>query len=288
MLVMATENAEPPEFENVRTRLIETRPKTSKFDLTLFVTRKDEGYHLELEYRSDLFLEGTIRSWLADFAAFVGNLTDNPTKLVGEISCVSEGQLHAQKGWSTSGMLRTQERSLVELLMKSFSQHPDRVALSDGTTELTYRELEHSAATVAGVFASVAERKFPCIGVCGSRSTELISHILAILMSGHGYVPLDPTWPLERLAFVMQDAPMSVILAVSEEDTSAIQAALETLPSDVVRPRLVRARVVTNGLTPGRPNWTVETRSPEDLAYVIYTSGSTGRPKGVMVEQAMS
>ena len=285
MLVMATERTEPPEFENIRSRLIETRPKTSKFDLTLFVTRREEGYHLELEYRSDLFLEETIRSWLADFAAFVGNLTDNPTKPVGEISCVSEGQLHAQKVCSTSGMLRTQERSLVELLMKSFSQHPDRVALSDGTTELTYRELEQSAATVAGELASVAERNSPCIGVCGSRSTELISHILAILMSGHGYVPLDPTWPLERLAFVMQDAPMGVILAVSEEDASAIQAALETLPADVVRPRLVRAVELTHGRTSGRPNWAVDVRNPEDLAYVIYTSGSTGRPKGVMIEQ---
>jgi amino acid adenylation domain-containing protein len=285
MLVMSAGSSKPPVFEGVESQLIETFPSSAKFDLTLFVGKNEKGYHFDLEYRSDLFLERTVRDWLSDFVAFLGNLFAEPNKPMGSLGCIARKQHRKQVEWSTTPVQTGVNGTLVELLLDSFHKHGDSVALSDGGQRITYRQLHEAATAIAVQLGTTIKDTAPCVGVCGSRSISLIVQIIGVLVSGRGYVPLDPSWPPERLGHVIEDAPIDLLLAVSGEDQSILEDAVATLP--VGSPKLKIQRFETDaGINPSIPVTGINGNpSPNDLAYIIYTSGSTGKPKGVMVEQ---
>ena len=144
----------------------------------------------------------------------------------------------------------------------------------DGATTLTYRELHERANRLAHALRRRGVGPEVTVGLCVHRSVQMVVGALAILKSGGTYVPLDPLYPDERLAFMLADAGARVL--VTER---MLSARLGFLNLDVLL------------LNNGEPEWECEAATPpenglrpENLAYVIYTSGSTGRPKGVMIE----
>ena len=171
-------------------------------------------------------------------------------------------------GWAAGAPADLPDCSLAELVAAAASTRPDAVAVVHGSTALTYGELDRSAAALAASLTAAGAGAEVAVGVCVSRTPQLIVALLAVLKSGAYYVPLDPELPAARLALIAGDAePVACIMDA---------ATRSRLPEGGWR-LIDAADTGACGPAPAPAR-------PEQLAYVIYTSGSTGRPKGVCVE----
>jgi amino acid adenylation domain-containing protein len=164
----------------------------------------------------------------------------------------------------------TTPMSVTEAFARVVAATPDRIAVTDGETGLTYRELDeratHSASRLRALGVTGGDR----VGVCLERSAELVVTLLAVLKAGATYVPVDPAYPADRLAHTARDAELGVVVTRLPGFPSAA-GRVQVTPDE-----LLAETAAASGASLPHP-------SPDDPAYVIYTSGSTGRPKGVVV-----
>ncbi len=163
------------------------------------------------------------------------------------------------------------ERCLHRLFEAQVARTPDRIALVHRDARLTYRELESRANRLARRLRALGVGPGALVGVAMEPSAAMVAGLLGILKAGGAYVPLDPAFPAERLAFVVQDAEIKVVLAAGAGPAKAFAGLLRVDPDDP------ETAALDGGALDGGA-------APEDLAYVLYTSGTTGQPKGVMVE----
>lgn len=173
-----------------------------------------------------------------------------------------------------SGRFDPQVATLATLFAIQVAARPDAVALSCGTSRLTYAELDARAERLADRLVACDVGPGSIVGLCLLRSIDLVVALLAVLKSGAAYLPLDPAYPAERLAYMVEDADAALVIAAPES-------------VDWLGPDRRRLDPSLDQATAGEP--TAPSRRaalPGDLAYIIYTSGSTGRPKGVAIEHA--
>jgi amino acid adenylation domain-containing protein len=164
--------------------------------------------------------------------------------------------------------------TIAELFAKQAARTPDANAVLARDRALSYRELDESSNRLAHHLKSLGVKPETLVGVAMERSVSLVVSLLAILKAGAAYVPLDPSYPSDRLSWIIEDSGMSVLLTTA--------ATRDRIPSG--RNRLT---VVDSGdpmIAPGSTEPVHSDAASSNLAYVIYTSGSTGKPKGVMVE----
>lgn len=166
--------------------------------------------------------------------------------------------------------------SILELFEAQVRRTPERIAIRAGATARTYAELDAHATRIAHALRSRDVRRGQRIGLCVERTCDMPASVLGILKAGAAYVPLDPTFPRERLRFMADDAECAMLLS-----TTALARSFD-LPRE--RQLLLDADAAIIDSAPSSP-LPVDTRAarPEDPAYLIYTSGSTGKPKGVVV-----
>ena len=169
--------------------------------------------------------------------------------------------------WNTTPT--STSRTLVALFAEQARRTPDTVAVGDGVTRLTYRQLDQRANRLAQYLIERGAGPESLIGVCRDRDTELVVTLLAILKAGAGYLPIDPGYPIERIAYMLGDAGVSLLL------TDGRRPAHHELTSAVVTDTLDLTRYPASA--------PAKEPLPDNLAYVIYTSGSTGNPKGVQI-----
>jgi amino acid adenylation domain-containing protein len=161
-------------------------------------------------------------------------------------------------------------RSVAQRFVSAAAAHPNRSAVISDAAELTFAELEQRSALVAGMLAARAVGPETVVGLCLSRGMDLVAAILGVLRAGGAYLPLEPAYPADRLAYMAADSGMQIVLA----DAATASKVAELNGVLRVDTRQSRGTPPLADVTPVRP---------ENLAYVIYTSGSTGRPKGVQV-----
>jgi amino acid adenylation domain-containing protein len=164
--------------------------------------------------------------------------------------------------------------TIERLFAAQAARTPERVALVFGEQELTYRQLEERANRQAWALKALGVGPETRVGVFMDRSPDMIAAILAILKAGAAYIPLDPVYPSERIALVIEDSRAHAVLT-----TEQIRAALPSLAAHVLSVDDPVAGIVNQSADPVPCS-----TAGDSLAYVIYTSGSTGKPKGVMVE----
>jgi amino acid adenylation domain-containing protein len=251
---------------------------TAKFDLSLFLSDEDGGLTALLEYASDLFDPATVARLGRSFLDLASGLTDKGAGLrISELPLLGAGELWQILGeWNEPAFWPPTDACLHDLVAAQAERTPSAVAViggSGGTERLTYRDLGARAGELARLLAALGVAPEVRVGVCLPRTPALVVTLLGILEAGGVYVPLDPSYPRERLKFMLEDAGATVIVTES--------ALADRLPPS-------RAHVLRLDGAPGAseiaPAATPTRAIPGNLAYLIYTSGSTGRPKAVAIE----
>ncbi|MCB9383481.1 MAG: LLM class flavin-dependent oxidoreductase [Bryobacterales bacterium] len=201
--------------------------------------------------------------------AFADALSEYAARFASAETAVADIPLAAEAmpGMSRSGEPFERDATIQSSIAVRTAATPDAPALEAGDVHLTFAELDRKAAAFAGALAARGAKPGEIIGLCLERSVDLVVALLGILKTGAAYLPLDPSYPADRIAYMVEDSGCKLIVA---SPTAASRVALD--PAKVVSPSETGEAPLTAG-------------SPDDLAYLIYTSGSTGKPKGVMVLQ---
>jgi amino acid adenylation domain-containing protein len=186
---------------------------------------------------------------------------------------LSESEWHQLAAWNAMGQDYARESCVPQLVAIQAAATPDAVALVDGNASLSYRELNERANRLAHYLHTLGVKPNMLVGICVERSFDLVIGLLGILKAGGAYLPLDPTYPTERLAFMLEDARTSILVTQQHlvERLATSDTRLVLLDADAAE--LARQSSAEPPVT----------ASMSDLVYVIYTSGSTGRPKGVQI-----
>jgi amino acid adenylation domain-containing protein len=211
---------------------------------------------------------------LVHFERLLESIVANPDQPISELSLLTEEERHQLLvEWNDTKRPFPSDDCLHELFERQVGQTPEAVALVFEGKELTYRELNQRANQLAHRLRNVGVGPDVVVGICMERSLEMVIAVLGILKAGGAYLPLDPTYPLERLSFMLEDADVDVLLTQ--------ERLRDTLPSIPAHVFALDAEDTLAGYSEENPD---PLATADNLAYVIYTSGSTGKPKGVMIE----
>nr|QEO73849.1 condensation domain-containing protein [uncultured bacterium] len=248
----------------------------ARFDLTLSLARTPAGVTGRLEYSTDLFEAATAERMARRYVSVVTAAAQAPDRPVDELAVLPAGELATLAGWQAGERAELDDVLVHQVLEQRVAATPDAVAVVAADATLTYRELDQLAERFARQLRRLGVAPDEPVGIHLGRSSLLMVALLGILKAGAAYLPLDPSYPRDRLAFMVGDAGVRLIVADSRSAASAGRLGAE----QVVVPDL--SDTATDTATD-----TVDTApvavTAANLAYVIYTSGSTGRPKGVMV-----
>ncbi|HEX5874648.1 MAG TPA: condensation domain-containing protein, partial [Pyrinomonadaceae bacterium] len=250
---------------------VEVESTTAKFDLSFFWAEA-ESLMGTIEYNTDLFDRSTIVRMLGHFERLLEAAVANPDQKLSELPLLGEGERRQLLRDSNSEPERYgADVCLQDLFEKAVDLRPDAVALTFEDQNVTYAELNRRANQLAHRLMRLGIGPDSLCGVLMERSVEIIVSVLGILKAGGAYVPLDPTYPRERLAFMLEDAQLSILLTQEKLAGLLPELAVTTLRLDVDWADEIANEPEDNPVQIG---------TPENLAYVIYTSGSTGKPKG--------
>ncbi|MGD2114725.1 MAG: amino acid adenylation domain-containing protein, partial [Acidobacteriota bacterium] len=254
----------------------------SQLDLNLQM-RDVEGGAIEavLEYATDLFDRTTAERLLARFQGLLEAVLDDPARSVRDLPVLTAAEretvLHA---WNATGRPIPEPATIHGLVRAVGERDPDRPAVRGTDGERTYGELLAASARLARHLIDLGAGAERPVGVLLERSAGMVAALLGVLEAGAAYLPLDPAYPDERLALMVEDA--GVDLVVTEE--SLLDPASGPLTAAGARAVVIDgADREAIGRRPAEPPARARTTPPDGLAYLIYTSGSTGRPKGVEV-----
>ncbi|HEV2436447.1 MAG TPA: amino acid adenylation domain-containing protein [Verrucomicrobiae bacterium] len=264
---------------------VEGGGETAHFDLTLQILDTEQGLTATFVYNSDLFEAATIARMLGNFQTLLEAIVADPERRISDLPLLTETerqQLLVE--WNNARTDSAQDLYIHQLFEAQVERTPDAIAVvleaeplrdhaNKRETVLTYAQLNRRANQLAHHLRALGVGPEVLVAICVERSLEMVIGLLGILKAGGAFVPLDPAYPKERLAFILKDAQAPVLLTqdrlvagLPEQDAKVIclDSGWETIARESAE-------------NPGGSTL------PENLAYVIYTSGSTGQPKGVLV-----
>jgi len=266
--------ASPPELEGLTVEETLTQRSTSPIDLTVFLEQRDDGLDAIWEYSTDLFDEDTIRGMQSRYQQLLEAAVAEPDRPIAELEMLAaDERAQVLKSWSGSGA-DFPVACLHERFEANAAATPDAQAVVYEGEALTYGELNERANRLAHRLRELGVGPEVPVALCVRRSLDLVVGVLATLKAGGAYLPLDPDYPAERLAFVLSDARPPVLLTQEELVAQLPEHSANVVCLDRDAPELA-------GHSSENPEPLAQ---PDNLAYVIYTSGSTGQPKGVQVE----
>jgi amino acid adenylation domain-containing protein len=247
---------------------------TSKFDLTLFLHEGPSGLYGDFEYATDLFDASTVDRLAGHLRVLLDGIVADPDARASELPLLGEVERHQLLSeWNATAADYPRDKCLHDLFAEQAARTPDAVALVYEDSALTYGELDRRANQLGHHLQKLGVGPEVIVGLCVERSLEMVVGLLGILKAGGAYLPLDPTYPAERLAYMVSDAQAPVLLTQRRLVARMPQHAARVVQIDVDWVEIERCPATSP------PNMTL----PDNLVYVIYTSGSTGRPKGVML-----
>ncbi|MEV6645772.1 amino acid adenylation domain-containing protein [Amycolatopsis sp. NPDC051371] len=239
---------------------------TAKFDLWFSLTERADGIHGQAEFNAEVFDHATVTGLLDRLEVLLRQVVSAPDRRLGSLDVLTPAERDALPGVWSGAVEDVPAVTVPELFAAQVARTPDATALVFEDEELTYAELDAVSNRLARVLAERGAGPERVVALALPRSTHLVTAILAVLKTGAAYLPLDPGYPAERLAFMLEDAAPTLVLATA---STAVPGALLLDDPDTLA---------------GVPDAPLDVvLRPENPAYVIYTSGSTGRPKGVVV-----
>ena len=272
MFILQNAPMRPLALSGLELSLAELHNGTAKYELTLSLEETAEGLRGWLEYNSDLFDGATAGRLLAGLDQLLRAGAGQPAVPIAALSLLSEADRHQiVHEWNDFAAAVPSDTCVHLLFEAQVERRPDESAVSGEGVDLTYRELNERANRLARRLRSLGVRWDVPVGVCADRSADVAVALLAVLKAGGSYIPLDPAYPRERLAMMLDDAGVPLVLARSAMAGFLPEQGARLLLLD--GEDLAREESGNLGLT----------ALPDNLAYVLFTSGSTGRPKGVQI-----
>jgi natural product biosynthesis luciferase-like monooxygenase protein/amino acid adenylation domain-containing protein/FkbM family methyltransferase len=260
-----------PKLADLQVESLPVATNTAQFELTLNLSESADGIQGVVEYNSDLFAAPTIARLIQHYVTLLQALVAEPTQRVSRVPLLSAAEQQSLlRDWNMTA-LPSPDACIHELIAAQAERTPDAIALVHEAAALSYSQLLRRAAQLAARLQSHGVGPDTRVGMCLPRTPDLVVAMLATLLAGGCYVPLDPSYPRERLQFMLQDAGVAVVLTTSELQAALGRSSAQIVCLDADDGSQAEQQVADNGVT------------PDNLAYIIYTSGSTGRPKGVMV-----
>ncbi|MFP2895292.1 amino acid adenylation domain-containing protein [Corallococcus sp. 4LFB] len=275
MLVLQNAPMEALRLPGLHLRPLEVESHLSKFDLTLLLVDGPEGLVGTLEYATDLFEPATAERMVGHFGSLLEHALSAPTTRLGELAlltAVERRQLLV--GWNDTRADFPRERTVNELIALQAARVPDAVAVEADDARLTYAQLDARANQLANHLRTLGVGPEVRVGLFLERTAEMVVALLGVLKAGGAYVPFDTTHPEERVAFMLADSGVAVVLTRRALVERLPPHAANTLCLDSDWDLIARQ----DSAAP------VPSAGPEHLAYVLYTSGSTGRPKGALID----
>ncbi|MGA4089446.1 amino acid adenylation domain-containing protein, partial [Ralstonia nicotianae] len=260
------------ELEGLTIEGVDSGQAAAKFDLTLELRETSEGLAGSLDYATALFDRETIERYLGYLQRVLAAMVENDSQEVSRIALLDEDErVRLLESLNETAAPYPQASTIHGLFEAQVRRTPEAIAVVHEGQQVSYAELNARANRVAHALRRLGVGPDARVGLCAERSVELVIGLLGILKAGGGYVPLDPSYPQDRLAYMLEDSAPVAVLAQS--NTREQLGALSVPVLDLDGP-----------LEEAEHDPQVTGLEPHHLAYVIYTSGSTGRPKGVVVE----
>ncbi|MDQ1524444.1 MAG: hypothetical protein QOE47_2368, partial [Pyrinomonadaceae bacterium] len=281
-VAFAFENVPLPSFDlaGLEVDSLSVEGGASKFDLTLTISEVGGRLVGGMEYRTDLFACETVERMVAHLRNIFESIVADASQSLSSIQMLSPAEVRQLvEEWNDTATVYPKDSTVHQLFEQQAALTPDATALVAGGETISYGELNRRANRLGLHLRKLGVRAESRVGVCVERGAELISTLLGVLKAGGAYVPLDAEYPKERVAYMLADAGVSVIVAQSrlidalpEHDLPVVS--IDDASGDISEES---ADDFDGGATFDGGV------SADNLAYVIYTSGSTGRPKGVAV-----
>ncbi|PNQ83149.1 non-ribosomal peptide synthetase, partial [Paenibacillus polymyxa] len=242
-----------------------------KFDISLVILEHNERLICEVEFKSQLFRRATIQSMMKYFVRILRQISEEGYKPIKEIELVDDEDRQHLMSFNQTTAPYENQATLVQLFEQQVERTPDAVAVMFREASLTYRELSEKANQFARKLRQYGVCRDQIVGIMMERSLEMIIGIYTVLKAGGAYLPIDPSFPRERIEYMLTDSGTKILLTRGRKDDAI--------------PKQIQQLDLEEELSDDGDKSNLEPiNHPTDLAYVIYTSGSTGRPKGVMIE----
>ena len=262
------------DFGDIKTEYFTPDTKISKFDLSLEVIPENDILNLSFEYATALFNKQFIEDLSKHYSNILTSCLDNLNVKISNICMLSEAERNKiLYDFNNTKTDYPKDKTIAELFEEQAKKTPNNTAVVFGMQKLTYKELNEKANSLAYYLRKTGIVTNDLVGVMVNRSLEMIIGMLAVLKAGGAYIPIDPTYPKDRIEYMLKNSNSKILL--TQEHLHDITDFKNCVYIDL-----------SNDSIYSLPNDNSNhTNTPEDLAYVIYTSGSTGLPKGVMLKQ---
>ncbi len=302
-VLFALQNAPLPELELAGLALqpLEIDSGTAKFDLTMSVQQTSHGLSASLEYSTDLFEAATISRMLGHFQVLLEGIVADPECRISALPLLTAAERQLLLEWNATAVEYPRDRCIHDLFADQARRTPEHLAVIFEDQRLTYAELNRRANQLARYLRRLGVGPEARVGICLERSADLVVALLGILKAGAAYVPLDPTYPHERLAWMQSDAQVSVLLTNQEQRTTQRVPDQEQSATDrtgvlhmppahderaystTPQPTVVELDADWERIAQEQATDLECGATADNLAYVMYTSGSTGTPKGIAI-----
>lgn len=265
---------DPPmelDLPGLETENLHLHSKTAKFDILAWLWEADTIQGL-FEYNVDVFDETTIKALVQNFDALLVDLCRNPERAIGEYSLLSPLDKDVLASANATKVSRNFQ-PVHQYLVDHAKKNREKIAYQDSENEISLEELNNRVSQLASYLLDLGVQPGDYVGISINRSIEMVVGLLGILKSGAAYVPLDPEYPEDRLAYMVINSEIKLVLTEEELIENLTVENVKFVALDTAKKEISSTNIKSDF-----PKVT-----PESIAYVIYTSGSTGKPKGVMV-----
>jgi amino acid adenylation domain-containing protein len=272
MFVLHNATSQSLELPGISVETVNVHNGTSKFDILLTYREESDRPAAVIEYNTDIFREATIERMLRHFKTLLEGIVADPNRPISDLPILSEAERRQQLvEWNQTRAAKPAQRHIVEMFERQVEQTPDAIAVSFHGESLTYEQLNRSANRLAHYLRRLGVGPETPVGICLERSIQMMTCVMGTLKAAAAYVPIDPTLPRQRIAYVLEDSQVKLVLTQ--------QSLLEVLEQQPVR------RVSLDDCWPeinlnDQDNLPYD-RGADHLVYLTYTSGSTGKPKGI-------
>ncbi|WP_342551889.1 non-ribosomal peptide synthase/polyketide synthase [Paenibacillus sp. FSL R7-0652] len=271
MFVLQNMEQRTIELEDLEIQVNPGQGHVSKMDITVTAWETKGSLQCEIEYATQLYDRETIERMSGHWQQLLRSLIEAPHLQLSEVEVVTESEKAQIAGFNATEAAYPKEKMIHQLFEEQVERTPENIAVVYEGEELTYRELNERANQLARNLRARGVGPESIVGLMVERSLEMIVGIMGVLKAGGAYLPLDPTYPQERITYMLEDSGTALILTQRHvADRVAFQGAMLYLEDQEIYS--------------GPGDNLAGVSSPQNLAYVIYTSGTTGRPKGVLIE----